>query len=155
MAEPYSTTHFGPFVTPVHVPHVALNSSRIVQRHVQAFLLGRFFTNINVDNATRLTNEWLFSSSEQRSFIGRAVSTHGWDTDAEGDETIVSGINQLVRRSILESESIRLMLDQAIASMREVAGRWLDQREALVEELNQGRWYPREQPECFSGTTCA
>jgi ATP-dependent helicase YprA (DUF1998 family) len=125
-----------PFETPVHVPNVALNSSRIVQRHVQAFLLGRFFNDVNVDNATRLTNEWLFLARDDSASL--AEQFNAWlEADAEADQTIVNGINQIVRRSILESESIRLMLDQAIASMREVAGRWLDQRDALVEELER------------------
>lgn len=130
-----------PFETPVHVPKVALNSPRIVQRHVQAFLLGRFFSELNVDNAIRLTNSWLFHSEEGSPNITNQFTA--WlESDAEQDGRVVNGIAQIIRRSILESESPRIMLDETIVSIREIAERWIGQREALIVEINQAGGLP-------------
>ena len=121
-----------PFVTPISIPRVALNSVRIVQRHVQAFLLGRFLGKKKPENATRLTNAWMFvgDSPVFAEFIL-------WmRRNAETDQAVRSGISAIVQRSALEFESIRLILDHAASHLHTTATEWLSQRETLLAELD-------------------
>lgn len=123
-----------PFVTPIHVPRVALESSRIVQRHVQAFLLGRFFGMLQTDNALQLSSSWLFLAEETPS---RSDNFAAWMRgDAEGDSSIAEGIGRIVRRSSLDSESTRTILDRAVNAIDSVSVQWNEAREALVGELD-------------------
>lgn len=120
-----------PFVTPITVPRVALNSIRIVQRHVQAFLLGRFLGKKATENATRLTNAWMFAGETPVS----AEFIVWMRNNAEMDQLICRGIKAIVRRSALETETIRLILDYAASEMRAIANEWLSQRETLLAEI--------------------
>ncbi len=121
-----------PFVTPISIPRVALNSVRIVQRHVQAFLLGRFLGKKKPENATRLTNAWLFVG-ETPIFAEFIVWMR---KNAEMDQAICRGIAAIVQRSALETESIRLILDHAASQLHTLATEWLSQRETLLAEIN-------------------
>ncbi|MCA9212843.1 MAG: DEAD/DEAH box helicase, partial [Planctomycetales bacterium] len=79
----FSNTQW-PFTTQIHVPRVALESTRIVQRHVHAFLLGRFFLFAQTDNAIQLSSRWLFVNDGNSS---RADEFAGWlRGSAESDE---------------------------------------------------------------------
>ncbi|MCA9130470.1 MAG: DEAD/DEAH box helicase, partial [Planctomycetales bacterium] len=120
-----------PFVTPISIPRVALNSVRIVQRHIQAFLLGRFLSKKNPENATRLTNAWMFVG-ENPVFAEFVVWMR---KNAEVDATVCSGIKAITQRSALETESVRLILDHAASHLHLTATEWLAQRETLLEEI--------------------
>lgn len=120
-----------PFDTPVSVPRVALNSVRIVQRHVQAYLLGRFLSKKKPENATRLTNVWMFVGEEPvyAEFIAWMLK------NAENDPVVCRSIMAIVCRSALEIESVRLILDHAVSELQSIANEWLAQRETLVKEI--------------------
>ena len=121
-----------PFITPISIPRVALNSVRIVQRHVQAFLLGRFLGKKKTENATRLTNAWMFVG-ETPVFAEFIVWMR---KNAEMDQVICRGIAAIVQRSALETETIRLVLDYAASELHTLATEWLSQRETLLAEIN-------------------
>jgi hypothetical protein len=121
-----------PFITPISIPRVALNSVRIVQRHVQAFLLGRFLGKKKTENATRLTNAWMFVG-ETPVFAEFIVWMR---KNAEIDQVVCRGIAAIIKRSALETESIRLILDFAASELHTLATEWLSQRETLLAEIN-------------------
>lgn len=121
-----------PFVTPISIPRVALNSVRIVQRHVQAFLLGKFLGKKETENATRLTCDWMFVG-ETPIFAEFIVWMR---KNAEMDPAVARGITAIVQRSALETESIRLILDHAASQLHTLATEWLSQRDTLLAEIN-------------------
>jgi DEAD/DEAH box helicase domain-containing protein len=121
-----------PFVTPISIPRVALNSVRIVQRHVQAFLLGRFLGKKKTENATGLNNAWMFVG-ESPVFADFIVWMR---KNAETDQAVCRSISAIVRRSALETESVRLILDHAASHLYALATEWLAQRETLLAEIN-------------------
>lgn len=121
-----------PFITPISIPRVALNSVRIVQRHVQAFLLGRFLAKKRTENATRLTNAWMFVG-ETPVFAEFIVWMR---KNAEMDQVTCRGITAIVQRSALVTETIRLVLDYAASELHTLATEWLSQRETLLAEIN-------------------
>ncbi|MFN9433310.1 MAG: helicase-related protein [Planctomycetota bacterium] len=121
-----------PFRARISIPQVALNSVRIVQRHVQAFLLGKFFESRSLENAMRLTNAWMFVGEP-----GVYADLVVWMREtAEDDAEVVGGIRSLIIRSALEKESLRMILDQAALAMHKLAMDWLTRRERLLEEVN-------------------
>ena len=122
-----------PFTTPIHVPKVSLNSIRIVQRHVQAFLLSQFLASQS-DNATTLHNKWFFVPEDGAK--SRCDVFLSWlMTVAESSIDIENGINRLITRSALQTSSKRRLLDETQRSMVEISSLWMTEREALLSEL--------------------
>lgn len=121
-----------PFEARISIPHVALNSVRIVQRHVQAFLLGKFFESRQLENAMRLTNAWMFVGDP-----GIYAEFIVWMREtAEDDAEVADGVRSITARSALENESLRMILDQSASAMQKTAMNWLTRRERLLEEVN-------------------
>lgn len=132
-----------PFTTPIHVPKVSLNSARIVQRHVNAFLLGKFLLQAVTENATKLTSQWMFLREKNRpAKCDRFVA---WlEGGAASDSIIAKGVSQICRRSDLEAESLRVLLDRSGEKIREISEAWNAQRDALFEQIEHTGGIPRE-----------
>jgi hypothetical protein len=121
-----------PFEAGISIPRVALNSVRIVQRHVQAFLVGKFFESRRLENAMRLTTAWMFVGDP-----GIYAEFITWMRESAEDEVAVAeGVTSIAERSALEKESLRMILDQAALTMQRTARDWLRRRERLLEEVN-------------------
>jgi DEAD/DEAH box helicase domain-containing protein len=122
-----------PFTTQIHVPKVSLNSVRIVQRHVQAFLLSQFLAD-QTDNSTKLLSNWFFDP-EQNS-RSRCDQFLAWlQAGAELNADVELGIRRLVARSALETTSLRRLLDDAHNAMWEISSIWIAERNAIRDEL--------------------
>jgi replicative superfamily II helicase len=122
-----------PFTTPIHVPKVSLNSVRIVQRHVNAFLLSRFLAEQS-DDSIKLVTRWFFL--EESNEGSRCHHFLTWLlTTAESQEDVERGINRLVARSSLSTSSLRWIIDEACRLIKGIAERWNTQREAILREL--------------------
>ncbi|MEO2034376.1 MAG: helicase-related protein, partial [Planctomycetaceae bacterium] len=122
-----------PFTTPIHVPSVSLNSARIVQRHINAFLLGRFIATES-DNATTLKSAWFFLQEEE--LPSRCDRFCSWlDETAETEKSIRAGVQRLVARSVLAPDSVRRILDTASEVINRIANRWCTSRDSLLEQL--------------------
>ena len=122
-----------PFTSPIHVPRVSLNSVRIVQRHVQAFLLSQFLA-AQSDNATKLQSNWFFCADNGTTT--RCNEFLSWlMTGAESQPNVENGINRLIARSALQSSSKRRLLEDTHRAMIEISSCWMTEREALVGEL--------------------
>ncbi len=122
-----------PFTTPINVPKVSLNSVRIVQRHVQAFLLSQFLAD-QTDNSTKLISKWFFD----REFDARSRCDQflAWLQDsAELNANVEVGVRRLVARSALETTSLRRLLDDTYNAMWEISSIWIAERNAICEEL--------------------
>lgn len=123
-----------PFVTPIHIPQVSLKSEPIVARHVQAFLLGRFLASLNTENATKLDCGWMFLRGDNG--LSLCDQFIVWLSDAaEADTAIGRGVERIISRSVLASESLRKLLDNSIEAIAEVAHEWTSQESTLAAEL--------------------
>ena len=98
-----------PFETSLHVSAVGLHSERIVQRHVNALALTRFFAiRYGRQEFLRLSATWFFEGSEDESSVCERLRR--WLREhAARDSWIQTGVRRLVRGSGLDVEAKRLM----------------------------------------------
>ena len=106
-----------PFETKLHVTQVSLQSERIVQRHVNALTLTRFFSVRHSGHELhRLTAGWFFESTDDESSV--CAHFRRWLRDeAPGDPWITTGVSRLLRGSVLdgfETERLMSMVDDGI-----------------------------------------
>ena len=88
-----------PFTSTISVPRVALDSARLVQRHVNSLCLGSFLDGRDV---RRLKTGWFFQDDGSRSSPGRQFIE--WcRSDAEEDERLNVGLTRLVQNTALEA----------------------------------------------------
>ncbi len=122
-----------PFTTPIHVPRVALESVRIVQRHVQALLLATYFRKLSTDNAVKVTSHWMFASSGGPARSDQFIS---WLRQGAVETTTVArGIGRIVTRTALAAENHDTLLERAAQSIDEISKQWREGHDALLAEL--------------------
>lgn len=122
-----------PFTTQIHVPKVSLNSVRIVQRHVQAFLLSQFLAD-QTDNSTKLLSKWFFD--RENNTKSRCDHFLAWlQAGAESRDDVAQGIRRLVARSALDTTSQRRLFDDTHSAMWEISSIWIAERNAIRDEL--------------------
>lgn len=125
-----------PFTTPTGVPRVALDSSRIVQRHVNALLLAKFFSaNQDLDLTKYECGAFFASDSEDRS-TGAAMFDAWVRGDARSDAAILEGVQKIAHRSILQGHGVPRLLSNAAEAMGEVALAWQKEVDPLLEQLS-------------------
>ena len=123
-----------PFKAALHVTRVSLSSERIVQRHVNALALTRFFsTEHTVTEVHRLTAGWFFDELPDRVSVSNRFQR--WlDSAAAGDPWVKEGLKHLRRRSILEGIKVEQLLRTVAEAIREVTTKWRAEVDPLVEE---------------------
>lgn len=126
-----------PFETPTQVTQITLNSERIVQRHVNALALNRFFaTEVKEEDLPRLTAGAFFEPPTGLSSVCERFE--GWLVgEAPRDEWLERGIGNLVKRSAAEAASIERLLAVTAESARSVRESWLHELVPLLEEFNK------------------
>ena len=123
-----------PFRTPIHVPSVALNSARIVQRHVQAYLLSQFLIGVEATDATKLTSSWLFLKTEGK--VSRCEQFAVWlQTEVVRNLSLEKGVETIVNRSVLANEPLQSLIDHAAGDLESIAEKWVDEYEAITQQL--------------------
>lgn len=125
-----------PFATPIRVPRVSLESTRIVQRHVNAICLREFLLRSGRANRMKLTMGWFFGRPEQsgvsevwRQFTRRLESSSIPELDV--------ALGQLVAGSMLSGLDPRSLRQSVIQAIEQVVEPWVNQRDALEAELEQ------------------
>jgi DEAD/DEAH box helicase domain-containing protein len=122
-----------PFTTPVHVPRVSLNSRRIVQRHINAFLLGWFLRNRN-DHVTSLNCRWFFASEAGAEISPCSVFQTELLTSFLKTR-LTSGVQRLIRRSTLEGVPLEQLFAESGRSLRVIQERWCSEHQRLLAEV--------------------
>jgi ATP-dependent helicase YprA (DUF1998 family) len=136
-----------PFRTPIPVPRVALESARIVLRHIDALVLGQFLT--RWDPSAPLpgmkSGEFFLSASGEP--VDAPVDKFmAWLVrDALLDDALVSNVERLVVGSVFEGQAVPDLMGQAQRGMGEVASRWRREDEVIAREIAQ--WGPVGQDE--------
>lgn len=127
-------------------PAVSLNSSAIVQRHVNSMVLSQFlrdYLSIEKQDLNKLTTGWFFVA-EGEAPAARFVS---WADAFEegGHPTLEKGLAQLVRHSLFEGLPVSLVVRASAAELSKARDRWLAEWRALnQQEANLGNGNPRD-----------
>ena len=116
-----------PFTTRVAVPRVALDSARLVQRHVNSLCLGTYLDGLDV---RRLKTGWFFEDTVDGPSPARVfVSWCGGA--ARNTARLVAGMERLVAGTALAGESSRELSKNAANALQKALDAWLQEVEAL------------------------
>ncbi|MCK9619132.1 MAG: DEAD/DEAH box helicase [Methylobacter sp.] len=124
-----------PFETVIPAPAVALNSARVVQRHVNSFMLANYLSREVGTTKTERTNldtQWFFNDDHSDSICDRFIS---WLQKAISD--LDEAINELVRGTALQGFSSFQLRSETVVKIKQLQSRWLeDYRYLVAEERN-------------------
>jgi len=129
-----------PFTTSIAAPYIILNSSRIVQRHLNSLLLSTFLKEIipiNIGNITTLSCEWFFASDDGVSPVERMVRWMESFKHEAIPEKLEQGIFKIIKGSILSSSSIDSIIAQSINALTTARDQWLPGYKKLKLEFSK------------------
>lgn len=126
-----------PFVTQIPAPAVALNSPRLVQRHVNSFLLGHFFFNVVGDTSTERTNlttEWFFGDESGESLCSKFINeiTQPYSELDRQIQSLVSG-------TALTGVSSDELRKKAAEQVEVLSERWLVNYKYIMDETENAK----------------
>lgn len=125
-----------PFLTPVHVPRVSLDSERIVRRHIQAFLLGCFLDELQA--ITFKLEAVAFFRSGSGEEVSVAERFEQWAREkAPSIDRLKEGLRFLLINTSIEGESAKSLCDVAAARLKEIREEWNCEYQNLLEELGK------------------
>ncbi|RBO79594.1 DEAD/DEAH box helicase [Marinomonas aquiplantarum] len=124
-----------PFVTQIPAPKVEFSSGKIVQRHVNAYLLGFFLREI-VGSTTKekfnLSLEWFYlAGTESKSIYERFKD---WLMSEAAD--LKHSLELLVRGTQLSLYSVHQLCESTQKTVEQIAQRWLKEYRYLNSELS-------------------
>lgn len=131
-----------PFTTSIEAPYITLNSERIVQRHINSILLSYFLKEvltIQEKSITTLNCQWFFSDLEgmQQAPIERILRLlESFKLESMPDK-LKSGINQIVKGTILANSSIEQIINRSIDALHNAKEKWLPGYEKLKNEFSK------------------
>lgn len=126
-----------PFETKIPAPAVALNSERLVQRHVNSLLLADFLCNVVGSTQTEKTNlntQWFYSDESGQSLCARFL-----ERLARVKLDIDDALERLVIRTALAGLPAEKLRRQSIAQLKPLQDRWLDSYRYLLAEEKQAK----------------
>ena len=123
-----------PFTSKMGIPRVALDSERLVQRHVNSLCLGAFLEGRDV---RRLKTGWFFQLDEASGSIPGRQFVEWCRAEAETDVLLVQGLRRLVRGSALATAEPTQLLNASAAALDQSLTAWRREVEALHEDAAQ------------------
>ena len=122
-----------PFTSTISVPRVALDSARLVQRHVNSLCLGSFLDGRDV---RRLKTGWFFQDDDSGSSPGRQFIE--WcRSNAEEDEGLHVGLMRLVQGTALAASAPANLLVVTAEALERSMGAWRHEVDALRKDAEQ------------------
>jgi len=127
-----------PFTTPMRQPNITLNSERIVQRHINAFLFGFFLKTELTGFKIQTSSKWFFSILEGRahSICQEMLAWLRKEQVSVGSE-VRNGIDTIRQNSILEKGELGLLLQHAAETLEKAEKEWSVEFGLLEEELKK------------------
>ena len=126
-----------PFETKIPAPAVALNSARLVQRHVNSLVLSDFLCNVvgpTQTEKTSLNAQWFYDDGNGASQCGRFL---------EGLGLAVSGIDEalslLVKGTALAGVAPDQLRRRSMDQLKRLQSRWLESYRYLLSEEQQAK----------------
>lgn len=129
-----------PFTTPIRVPRVSMESTRIVQRHVNAICLREFLLRSGragkKTNRMKLTMGWFCGRPSQTGVgeVWRDFAIMLWNGELPD---LDAGLRQLVAGSPLSALDERSLRESVVHAVETVVEPWKRQRDALEIQLDQ------------------
>lgn len=119
-----------PFITAIPAPAITLSSERIVQRHVNSTLLGRFLRMLGDTGTdrTKLTLTWFFGGES-------SACTRFVDWMQSNPEGLGDSITDITRGTSLAARSLTSIIDNAVATLLPIQSRWCSEHQKLVQLL--------------------
>lgn len=126
-----------PFETKIPAPAVALNSARLVQRHVNSLMLSDFLCNVVGPTQTEKTNlnaQWFYDDTNGSSQCDRFLELLGRAV-CEIDESL----SLLVKGTALAGVPADQLRWRSIDQLKELQARWLGSYHYLLSEALQAK----------------
>lgn len=127
-----------PFITQIPAPAVALNSKRLVQRHVNAMLLSGFLCNdIGVTQKDKhvLTTGWFFAKSKGDSLCDRFIDS----LLGAGDEGQDTALEAAVKNTELCGRPAAKLRSDAACALKKLQERWCNVFDYLESEAKHAK----------------
>lgn len=124
-----------PFVTKIPAPQVSLESSRLVSRHVNSFLLSIFLRDVigpTEKEKTKLSLQWFLESESEE--LSKCDKFKAWMSAASID--LEDSIKSLVRGTALASNEVISIIKASIEAIEKLQNEWLGQLKELVSAQN-------------------
>jgi DEAD/DEAH box helicase domain-containing protein len=121
-----------PFITKIAAPAVALNSTRLVQRHVNSMLLASFMCDEIGSTSTERTNldtQWFFGSD-----VGESLCDHFINWLGKAVLPIDEGLTILVKSTALSGVSVNQLRSKTVEAITKLKDRWLREFNYIVDE---------------------
>jgi DEAD/DEAH box helicase domain-containing protein len=138
-ADPHGEAVFAnplwPFITPTYIPKVSLDSERVVQRHVNSFLLAEYMKKGVPSDPPTLSAGWFFREGLANS---PADGFMAWCHQIEDRSQLASRLKHLVMGSVLERFTQSKIARRTAEELVPVAVKWkaeLAALDAVIEEF--------------------
>ena len=123
-----------PFRSKTGIPRVALDSERLVQRHVNSLCLGAFLEGRDV---RRLKTGWFFQPDEASGSSPGRQFVEWCRAEAETDERLVQGLGGLIQGTGLATNGTIQLLNAAATALDQALAAWRREVDALREDAAQ------------------
>ncbi len=124
-----------PFETKIPAPVVALNSERLVQRHVNSLLLADFLCNVvgpTQTEKTSLNTQWFYDDEHGASQCDRFIERMGQVVSSLDDV-----LKDLVRGTALAGVDVVQLRRRSVNAIKPLQSRWLKSYRFLLSEEKQ------------------
>lgn len=128
------------FETQIKAPYIKLDSDKIVQRHINSYLLALFLKNKLQDRekqATSLTCHWFYThlADGKEPYIRFKLWLDKLILDLDND--IDNGITKIKHQSGLVFASNQSLIENTVSKLEKTAEKWKDSYNKILSEFNQ------------------
>lgn len=124
------------FNTPIPAPYVEFSSQKLVQRHLNAFLLGKYLRTVGITKErTQLSSEWFYGKADSENSLSFADKFEKWLLNAKTQEELRSSIHTITRGTCLQSSSAEKICRDAAKAIHQLNEHWLKEYEYIQTEL--------------------
>lgn len=125
-----------PFVTPMRMPKVSLQSPELVQRHVNSWLLSHWLKNV-ISHGTVITMNAgaFFVAQDGGDALARRFMQWCQAQAAAPEPTVAEALASLVRRSTLSDLKPERLLNRTVDALEEVRADWQQVYSAVLEQV--------------------
>ncbi|AWB53682.1 DEAD/DEAH box helicase [Pasteurella multocida] len=124
------------FTTPIPAPYVEFSSHKLVQRHINAFLLGKFLLSLGVSKErTKLTNEWFYQKLDGENSMSFADKFEYWLHSDKNQDTYQNTILSIIFGTCLQNISVKQIIHNTLKSIHSLKNKWEENIAYIESEL--------------------
>ena len=122
------------FTSKTSVARVALDSGRLVQRHVNSLCLGAF---LEGRDARRLKTGWFFKEDDQAGAIPGRQFVEWCRKEADSEAALATGLRGLVNGTALASVEVTQLVNGTADALARAMAAWRREADALRQDANE------------------